>query len=161
MHVLGWWSRHWSRVWGVFGVGDGDTRGTPLALCWCLYCQVWVWLVPCSSVYVVGSGQVNADWVLVILITRVLLTNNVFTDSFIVIFCSIRFFFKVNIINCSNYLIYIMKLQVLMVLWSVLKSPLVLGWRFVATSQFICIVVWQAGFCMVQVFGWWRFWNIF
>ena len=42
-----------------------------------------------------------------------------------------------------------MKLQVFVVLWSVLKSPLVLGLRFVATSQFICIVGRLAGFCMV------------
>ena len=44
-----------------------------------------------------------------------------------------------------------MKLQVFVVLWSVLKSPLVLGLRFVATSQFICIVGRLAGFCMVRV----------
>ena len=43
-----------------------------------------------------------------------------------------------------------MKLQVFVVLWSVLKS-LVLALRFVATSQFICIVGRLAGFCMVRV----------
>ena len=42
-----------------------------------------------------------------------------------------------------------MKLQVFVVLWSVLKS-LVLALRFVATSQFICIVGRLAGFCMVR-----------
>ena len=50
-----------------------------------------------------------------------------------------------------------MKMQVFMVLWSVLKSPLVLGSRFVATSQFICITSRLAGFCMVRVFDWWGY----
>ena len=48
-----------------------------------------------------------------------------------IVFCCIT--------NFSNYLICIMKLQVFMVLWFVVKSPLVLGSRFVATSRFICI----------------------
>ena len=43
-----------------------------------------------------------------------------------------------------------MKLQVSVVLWSVLKS-LVLALRFVATSHFICIVARLAGLCMVRV----------
>ena len=43
-----------------------------------------------------------------------------------------------------------MKLQVSVVLWSVLKS-LVLALRFVATSHFICIVAQLAGLCMVRV----------
>ena len=54
-----------------------------------------------------------------------------------------------------------MKLQVFMVLWSVLKSALALGSRFVATSQFICIVGLLTGFCMVRGFGWQQFWNRF
>ena len=35
-------------------------------------------------------------------------------------------------------------MQVFMVIWYVLKSPLILGSRFVTTSQFICIADWLA-----------------
>ena len=95
-------------------------------------------------------------WVLVILMRRLLLTNDIFDwfIYFVVIFCSIRLFSTVNITNSNSYLIYIMKLQVFMVLWSVLKSALALGSRFVATSQFICIAGLLTGFCMVRGFGW-------
>ena len=48
-----------------------------------------------------------------------------------------RLCFIVNITNFHIYLIYIMKLQVLLILWSFLKSLLVLGLHYVATSQFI------------------------
>ena len=58
-----------------------------------------------------------------------------------------RVFFTVNITNLSNYLIYIMKLQVFTILWFVL----ILGLRFVATNQVSCIVGWLTGFCMVHV----------
>ena len=62
--------------------------------------------------------------------------------------CRIRFLgfvllrivlFIVNITNFNNCLIYIMTLQLFMVLWFVLKSPLVLGLQFVAANQFNCI----------------------
>ena len=53
-------------VWGVFEVGNEDTRTTPLASCWCLYCRLWAWLAHCSGVSVVDSGQENAGWVLAI-----------------------------------------------------------------------------------------------
>ena len=102
-----------------------------------IYALGVAWLVPYSSVSVADFGQVNACWVLVILMTRFLLTNNIF-DWFIyfaVIFCSIRLFFTVNITNFNNYLVFITKWQVFMVLWSVLRSPLVLGPRCVATSH--------------------------
>ena len=143
MHVQGWPWRCWSSVWGVFGAGNEETRTTSLASCWCLYCRLWAWLELCSGVFVVEFGQANAGWVLVILMTRFLLTNNIFDwlIYFVVIFCSIRLFFTVNITNFNNYLIHIMKLQVFMLLWSVLKSALVLGTRFVAGSQFIYITV--------------------
>ena len=138
----------------VFGLCSKDTRTAPLASCWCLYCQFWAWLASCSGVFSADFGQVNAGCVLVILMTRFLLTNDLF-DWFIyfaVIFCSI---YTVNITNFNNYLIYIMKLQVFIVLW----SALVLGWRFVATNQFISIAGWLDAFCMVRVFGWWEFWT--
>ena len=42
-------------------------------------CWLWgAWLVPCSGVSVVDFEQVNAGWVLVILMTRFLLTNDFF-----------------------------------------------------------------------------------
>ena len=70
-------------------------------------------------------------------------------------------FFTVNITNFNNHLIYIMKLQESMVLWSVLKSPLVLCSSFAATSQFICIANWLVKFCMVRIFRWLKFSNRF
>ena len=159
MHVRGRRWRRWSSVLGVFGVGNEDTKTTPLASCWCLHYRLWAWLAPCSGDSVVYFGQVNADWVLVILMTRFLLTKDIFDwfIYFVVIFCSITLLLTINITNFNNYLIYIMKLLVFMVLCSVLKSPLVLGSRFVATSQFTCTAGWLAGFCMVRVFGWWEF----
>ena len=47
-----------------------------------------------------------------------------------------------------------MKLQVLLIFWSVLKSLFVFSSCCVATSQFICIAGWLASFCMLQVFCW-------
>ena len=163
MHIRGFQWRCWSSLWPVFGADNEDTRTMSLASCWCLYCWLWAWLVPCSGVSVVDFGQVNAGWVLVVLLTRFLLTNNIFVwfVYIVVIFCSIRLFFTVNITNFNNYLIYIMKLQVFMLLSSVLKSPLVLGSRFVASSQFIYIASSLAGSSMVRVFGWWGFSNRF
>ena len=65
----------------IFGVGNGDT-GVGCGMCsglttrkpeqcllpsfWCIYCELWAWLVPCSGVYVVTLGQVNASSALVI-----------------------------------------------------------------------------------------------
>ena len=65
----------------------------------------------CSGVSFVDFGQVNAGWVLVILMTIFLLTNDIFDlfIYFVVIFCSIRLIFTINITNFKNYLIYIMK----------------------------------------------------
>ena len=148
---------------GVFGTANENARTSPLASCLCLYCWLWARLVPCSAVSVVEFGQVNAGWVIVILMTKSLLTSKIFDwfIYFVVIFYSIRLFFTVNITNFNNYLMYIMKLQVFMLLWSILKSPLVLSSRFVVTSQFICIAGSLAGFCMVRVFGWWGFPNRF
>ena len=46
-------------------------------LVFCLYCQLWVLLAPCPGVYVVDFVQVNTGWVLVILMTKFLLTNDI------------------------------------------------------------------------------------
>ena len=111
----------------TFGVGDGDAwvgcgcvrgwqwrhiRVTPLASFWYFYCQFWACLAPCSGVSVVNFEQVNAGWVLVILMRKFILINNIFDwfIYFVAIFCSIRLFFTVNVTNFNNYLIYIMKL---------------------------------------------------
>ena len=53
--------------------------------------------MPCSAVSVVDFGEVNAGWVLVILMTRFLLTNNIFDQFiyFVVIFFGIRLCFTV------------------------------------------------------------------
>ena len=68
----------------------------------CLYCRVWTWLAPCSGIPVTDFGQVNACWVLVISMTRFLLTNDIFDCFiyFVVIFCSIRLFI---IFHCKYY----------------------------------------------------------
>ena len=65
-------------MWDVFGVGNEDTRATPFASCWCLYSRLWAWLVPCAGVSVFDFGQGNSGWALVILITKFLLTNDIF-----------------------------------------------------------------------------------
>ena len=62
---------------------------------------------------------------------------------FVVIYRSTRSFFTVNIINFDNYLIYIKKSQVLLMLWSVLKSLLVLGLRYVARIREIGMKHWN------------------
>ena len=45
-----------------------------MGICMC----VWAWLVPCSGVSDVDFDEVNAGWVLVIQMTRFLLTNDIF-----------------------------------------------------------------------------------
>ena len=35
----------------------------PLASFWCLYCKLWTYFIPCSSVFIVNFEQVNAGWV--------------------------------------------------------------------------------------------------
>ena len=74
-----------------------------------LYVRLWAWLVPCSGVSVVDFEQVNAGWVLVVLITRFLLTNDSFNWFIysVVIFCSIRFIFYCKYTNFNNYVICI------------------------------------------------------
>ena len=45
----------------------------------CLYCRLWACLVPCSGVFIVDFEQVNTGWECwVILMTRFLLTNDIF-----------------------------------------------------------------------------------
>ena len=31
---------------------------------WCIYCQLWTYFTPCSSVFIVNFEQVNAGWVM-------------------------------------------------------------------------------------------------
>ena len=61
----------------------------------CLYCWLSAWLGPSSTVSVVDFGEVNAGWVLVILMARSLLPNNIFDQSiyFVVMFFCIRLCF--------------------------------------------------------------------
>ena len=47
----------------MFKVNSKDTRTTLLAPFWCLYCQLWTLLTPCSSVSIVNFEHVIADWV--------------------------------------------------------------------------------------------------
>ena len=141
----------------MFGVGDGGAKavcgvcsGLALsvvgALFWCFGCWIWAskWWLDISNFNDKISYDIFEQFI-----------------YFVVTFCTIRLFFIVSITNFNNYLMYIMKLKVFMVLWTVLKSSAVLGSHFVATSQFTCIAGWLVGFCMVRVFGWWRFSNRF
>ena len=81
----------------MFGVDNGDA-GAACGVC----SRVWTWLAPCSGVTVVDFGQLNACWVLVMLMARFLLTNDIFDwfIYFVIIFCSIRLFI---IFYCKYY----------------------------------------------------------
>ena len=57
----------------MFGV-DNVGAGTACGVC----SRVWVWLEPCSGVTVADFGQLNACWVLVMLMARFLLTRDIF-----------------------------------------------------------------------------------
>ena len=46
----------------MFKVNNKDTRTTPVASFWCLYCQLWTYFIPCSSVCIVNCEQVNTGW---------------------------------------------------------------------------------------------------
>ena len=43
----------------MFKVNNIDTRATSLASYWCLYCQLWTYVTPCSSVSIVNSEQLT------------------------------------------------------------------------------------------------------
>ena len=44
-------------------VNNKDTRTTPIVLFCCLYCQLWTYFTPSSSISIVNCEQVNAGWV--------------------------------------------------------------------------------------------------
>ena len=44
----------------------------------CIHCQVWAWLALCFPVTLADFAQLNACWVLVMLMARFLLTNDIF-----------------------------------------------------------------------------------
>ena len=144
----GWQWRDQDDVISAMLVSLLSALGVVGALFWCFCC--WIWASKCW----LGISNFN---------DRFLLTNDIFDwfIYFLVIFCSIRLFFTVSITNFNNYLIHIMKLQLFMLLWSGLKSPLVLGSHFVVSSQFIYIAGSLAGFDMMRVFCWWGFSNKF
>ena len=47
----------------MFKVNNKDTRTTPLASFWCLYCYFLTYSTPCSSVFVVNFEHAIASWV--------------------------------------------------------------------------------------------------
>ena len=49
-------------MWNMFKVNNKDIRTTLLASFWCLYCYLWTYFTPCSSVSFVDFEQINADW---------------------------------------------------------------------------------------------------
>ena len=46
----------------MFKVNNKDTRTTPMAFFWCLYCQLWTYFTPCSSASIVNFEQENAGF---------------------------------------------------------------------------------------------------
>ena len=46
----------------MFNVNNKDTRTMPLASFWYLYCSLWTYFYPCSTVSIVNFEQVNAGW---------------------------------------------------------------------------------------------------
>ena len=49
----------------MFKVNNKDTRTTPFASFWCLYCQLWTYFTLCSSVSIVNFEHVIAGWVII------------------------------------------------------------------------------------------------
>ena len=47
----------------ICSVTNKDTRTTPMALFWCLFCYLWASFTPCSSVSIVNFQHVIASWV--------------------------------------------------------------------------------------------------
>ena len=46
----------------MFKVNNKDTKTTPMASFWCLYCKLLTYFIPCSNVSIARFEQVNADW---------------------------------------------------------------------------------------------------
>ena len=46
-------------MWNIFKVNNKDTRTTSLSSFWCLYCYLWTYFSPSSSVSIVDFDQVN------------------------------------------------------------------------------------------------------
>ena len=44
-------------------VNNKDTRTTPMKSFWCLYCYLWRYFTPGSSVSIVDFEHVNDGWV--------------------------------------------------------------------------------------------------
>ena len=49
-------------MWNIFKVNNKDTRTTPLALLWCLYCLLWTYFSLYSCVFMVIFERVIAGW---------------------------------------------------------------------------------------------------
>ena len=47
----------------MFKVINEDTKLTPLASFWCLYCRIWACFTPFSSVSIANFEHINAGWV--------------------------------------------------------------------------------------------------
>ena len=68
-------------VWNMFKVRNKDTRAMSLASFWLLYCYLWTYFTPCSSVSIVNFEHVIAGWVYCIL--DLLENYNAFQSNFI------------------------------------------------------------------------------
>ena len=132
--IPGWQWRHQNGAIGVVLVSLLSALSMISTLFWCFYCFLW------RSKCGLGISNFDDIWFIHWFI------------YFVVIFRGKRLFYTVNTINFNNYLIYIIKFSVLLILWSILQTLLVLGMRYVETSHFICIVGWLTGFCIVRVF---------
>ena len=49
-------------MWNMFKINTKDTRTTPMASFWCLYCWLWTYFTPCSRVSIPNFAHVTAGW---------------------------------------------------------------------------------------------------
>ena len=53
--------KHQNNAWNLFKVKNKDTRTKSLASFWCLYCKLWTYFTPFSSVYIVAHFDHTFD----------------------------------------------------------------------------------------------------
>ena len=65
-----------NKLWNMFMCNKKDTRTTPIASFWCLYCYLWTYFTPWSTVSIVNFEQVNASWINSLNATRQIYKSN-------------------------------------------------------------------------------------
>ena len=49
-------------MYHIFKVNNKETRTTSMTSFWCIYCELWTYFTPFSSVFTVDVEQVNVYW---------------------------------------------------------------------------------------------------